>query len=289
MTTCMSFLLAMIVASPPLVPPDARVEQVATGFRFTEGPALAPDGSIYFSDIPNDCIHRYDPATSEISTVHENTGGANGLMFDAKGDLIACCGKRRAVVRYPKDGGEPVVLAELYQGKRLNSPNDLAIDKAGNIWFTDPRYGKRDNMVLDHESVYRIGADDVQEVYFDKAAKPNGIAFSPTPFAPFGQSLIIADNAGKRLLQMSLHTGTTTALASVEGPGGPDGMTVDRAGNVYAAWHGGGGVHVWSAAGEHIGIIATPEEPTNCTFAADGHTLYITAGKSLYRVVLNVP
>ena len=261
---------------------DPVVEEVATGFRFAEGPALSGDGSIYFSDVPMQRVHRYDPQTGETTLILEHSGGANGLAFDGEGRLVLCEGRARRLSRL--DDAGRVGLVQRYEGRRLNSPNDLAVDAGRGVYFTDPRYGTGDDRELDVEGVYYWPAagGEVRQIIVD-LRKPNGIALSPD-----GGTLYVADNGASTIVAYDVlgpgEIGEGREFGGEDGAGGPDGLTVDALGQVYAAWHGGGGVHVWSRDGTKRGFIAMPQHPTNLVFGADGRTLYVTTRNSLYRV-----
>ncbi len=290
-----------------LVPPDAAVERVASGYRFTEGPALGPDGAIYFSDTRDAKVHRFDPATGEADVFLADSGGSNGLAFATGGRLVLCEQRERRVTVMPLDGERRVVADFVMIGdmerKRLNSPNDLVVTRDGLVYFTDPRYGKRDSMELDFEAVFVVpltGSGYGALPIIRDLERPNGIAISPDDttlyVADNGAGTIVAYDLGGRAGYGSpMDNGREFARPAEGTRGGPDGLTVDRAGNVYAAWHGDGAVHVWSPGGEPLGRIEIPRDddkpvqPTNVAFAADGETLYITAGGGLYRVKLNIP
>ncbi len=275
-----------------IVPENAEVEKVATGFDFTEGP-VAVGGDILFTDIPNEEILRYDPAEDAVSVYRKNSGAANGLWWvpggsGKKGHLVVCEGGGRRMTRV-RDGKVVEVLASEYKGKRLNSPNDLAVLDDGTIYFTDPRYGDRSSMEMRVEGVYRISPDGELTRIIDYMKKPNGLIPSPD-----GSTLYIADNGAANIWEFrieedgSLTDGQIFAWMN-EGPrsGGADGMTVDAQGNVYAA--GSKDVWVWNSDGERLTLIPVPEGPSNCTFGgANNQTLYITARTSLYRIKLNV-
>ncbi|MEM9883483.1 MAG: SMP-30/gluconolactonase/LRE family protein [Planctomycetota bacterium] len=282
----------------PLIPPDAVVEVVSTGgYRFTEGPALAPDGSIYFSDIPNNAIHRYDPATGKTTLFTDDSGGANGLMF-MDGHLYACAGKRRTVDIYPAvrsdDGQWESIRPEIHHSfdssnGRFNSPNDIVFN-GREAFMTDPRYGKRDDLEKPGEFVYSLdSADDLRSFAINTVAedlvKPNGIGISPDR-----ETLYIADNGDKKIFAYKIHTfariGDRRLLHDLSDLGGPDGMTVDHAGRLYVAIFGKG-ILILSPDGERLGFLETGPQTTNCVFGADGRTLYVTAEKALKRVVLN--
>jgi gluconolactonase len=265
-------------------------ELIAEPMGLTEGPAW--DGSgLLFTNIPNSRIMRYDPETGEINVFRTGTNRANGLMFDKEGRLYACEGGGRRIVRYDPDGGMQV-LCDRYEGKRLNSPNDLAIDNQGRIWFTDPRYGDyRDDMELDHESVYRLeprpdGTWSPTRMTFDTTA-PNGLLLSP-------------DNRILYLAQSSPFEGQKRELRAYpiqeDGTLGPceirhnffphrgiDGMCLDSDGNIVATggWELSGPgpmIYVFAPNGRVLETHPVPaNRPTNCTFGdGDLRTLYVT-------------
>ncbi len=272
----------------PLVPEGAKVEQVATGYRFTEGPASDRAGNVYFTDIPNNRILRFDPATGKTEVHLDPAGRANGLMFDRRSDrLIACQGAaeggERRVIRFDPDGGQ-TVLADRYENTKFNSPNDLTIDKRGGIYFTDPRYGGRDDMEMTVEGVYYIDPDGTVIRVIDDLVRPNGIILSPEQ-----ETLYVADEAGHTIYAYEVNTDGTLARKRVFAKperGGADGMTMDDAGRLYAAT--AAGIEVWDRKGERVATIAVPEHPANCAFGEYARdVLYITARTSLYRVKLN--
>lgn len=265
-----------------VMPADAKVVRVSTGHRFTEGPAwdYRTPGALYFSDIPRTQILKVD-ADGKVTVYRDSSGGSNGLMFDAKGRLVACEGKARRMSRTEADG-KIHVLADAYQGKKLNSPNDLAIGVDGSVYFTDPRYGRRDDLEQAKERVYRIAPDGTVTAVATDTVKCNGIAI-----APDARTLYVADNGAKNVRAYPLKADGTLGGGQVIAKltGGPDGMCVDAVGRLYVT--GPGGIWVFTPAGRKLGIIPTPEHPANCCFGgADLQTLYITARKSLYKVRL---
>lgn len=285
-------LLLIQTVSGQAIQDGLPVQRVATGYQFTEGPAVAPDGSVYFTDIPARRILRYDPTTGATAVFREDSGRANGLMFDGLGRLVACEGAAdggaRRVSRTESDG-TVTTLAESWQGRRLNSPNDLDIDAHGGIYFTDPRYGKRADMQMDIEGVYYLSPDGELTRVIHDLERPNGLILSHDE-----KTLYVADNAAKKLVAYDLNLPgqpTSPRAFSAMGPdlgGGCDGMSVDALGRVYAT--GDEGVYIFNADGTQADLILTPERPSNCTLAPDGRTLYITARTSLYRAVLaNTP
>jgi len=272
-----------------LVPEGASAQRVATGYRFTEGPAVGPDGAIYFTDIPNQRILRFDPATKETTTYRENSGRANGLMFDPEGRLLACEGADdgggRRLSRTEPDGSI-TILADQWRGKKLNSPNDLVIDRDGGVYFTDPRYGNRADMQMDIEAVFYLSPDGTLTRVIHDLQRPNGLIL-----APDGKTLYVSDEAAKKILAYDVAAPgqlKNPRRFSGMGPdlgGGCDGMTLDSRGRVYAA--GDEGIYIFNPDGTQAGLVPVPERPSNCTFARDGQTLYITARTSLYRIKLD--
>jgi gluconolactonase len=299
-TVLLVLLLALKIAAAPgadtggsadVVAPGAALEKLWSEGSFTEGGALAGDGAILFSDIGNR-IMRYDPATGSVSVFRDPSGRANGLIFDVQGRLIAAEGANtgggRRVSITGRDGTVRT-LADRYQGRRFNSPNDVAIDRGGRAYVSDPRYVGDDPRELDFEAVFRIDPDGSVVRLDTTAAKPNGLAVSPT-----GTTLYVSDNGPKRraLLALDLDpaTGAVTnprVLHAFGSGRGIDGMTVTTDGRIVATAGSGAkaGVYVFAPDGRLLGLIPTPEDPTNVEFGGgDGKTLYITAGKSLYRI-----
>lgn len=331
-----ALLLALVFAlsvDAELVPKDAAPEKVADGYKFTEGPALGPDGCIYFTDIPASLILKFDPKTKNTTIFRENTERTNGLMW-YDNDLYACSHGARAVRYYilnprelkalksreqikgggvfaddPEDPTKPQVVEDTtlvaidenihprgVVAKKLNSPNDLAIDRSGNIYFTDPRYGNRDNMELDFEGVYYHGdafKDNnphriytVSKLIDADITRPNGIVLSPDE-----STLYVADQADNFIYAYDViepgRVENKRVFARLnDGKGhGSDGMCVDRQGRLYATGHGK--VWIFEPTGELVATIPVGKQTTNCTFGADGKTLYITANKGLYRITLN--
>jgi gluconolactonase len=280
-----------------LVPETSKLEQLWAEGEFTEGPALAPDGSILFSDIGTK-IYRFDPKTKETKLFRDPSGRSNGLIFDAQGRLIACEGAntgggRRISITTGIQGatdGKVETLAGSYQGKRFNSPNDLAVDGQGRTYFTDPRYVGDDPRDLDFEGIFLVGApvagkESEVKIATKDIQKPNGILVSAD-----GKTVFVADNNPKgnvHLVSFAVQTDGTLAnkkvLFDFVSGRGIDGMTLDASGNIYATAGTGekAGIYVFSPKGEHLAFIATPGDPTNCTFglevAPKRSFLYITA------------
>jgi gluconolactonase len=287
--------LPAVGAESPVVPEGAKLEKLWGEGEFTEGPAQGPDGCIYFSDIGNR-IMRFDPSTGKTTEFRKPSGRANGLDFDPQGRLVACegasTGGGRRVSITDKDG-RVRTLADSWKGKRFNSPNDLTVDTKGRVYFSDPRYVGGERRELERESVYRIDPDGTVTRIIKSVGKPNGVILSPDM-----KTLYVADNdpRGKRvLLAFPLRDDGTVGdgreLHDFGKGRGIDGMSIDVKGNVYATAGSGkaAGVYVFSPAGKKIDFIPTPESPTNCVFGGPNRkTLYVTAGKSLYRIGLKV-
>ncbi len=313
-----------------IVSPDARLELLFTRSAplhggLTEGPTPAPDGSIYFSDIPigkdKGMILRFDPKTKKTTVFTDDSHKSNGLKFDAKGFLIACEGSDeggRCVARWDVKSRTRTVIADRYQGKRFNAPNDLAIDRHGRIYFTDPRYLGKEPRELEHRAVYRIDPDGKVVEITHELEKPNGIALSPDE-----QILYVADhNNGTDRIDpqapapkpgaMKIYAFRLGPDGDVKGSGkvlkdfgaeaGCDGMTVDAQGHLYLAVRSlkRPGILVLDAEGKEVAFIPTgrPQPgakepaglPSNCCFGigAERNVLYVTVDVSLYRIPLKV-
>ncbi len=259
---------------------EAKVKKLAGGFKFTEGPAADNKGNIFFTDIPNNRIHKWSP-DGKLSTFIENSGGANGLFFDRDGNLLACeMGNGRLVSINLQ--GEVTVLADSYRNKRFNSLNDLWIDPSGGIYFTDPRYGRRDNLPQDGEHVYYLAGDKKKPVrVIDDMVRPNGVIGTPD-----GKKLYVADQGGEKTFVYKINTDGTLSDKKLFARQGSDGVTIDNEGNVYLT---GEGVSVYNSAGEKIETINVPERPSNLCFGGkDKQRLFITARTSLYWLQMRV-
>ena len=265
---------------PELVAPGARVERIARGFVFVEGPAVDADGALYFTDVPNNRIHRWT-ADDGVTTFREESGGANGLRFDADGVLIACeMGNRRVAAIDPPGGAR--VLAERHDGRRFNSPNDLWIDPRGGIYFSDPRYGPQDDLEMDGHHVYYLTPERNAVLRVaDDLERPNGLIGSPD-----GTRLYVADHGGGRTYVYTPAPDGTLTGKRLFVEQGSDGMTMDELGNVYLT---GDDVTVYDPDGNVAGSIAVPEAPANLTFGGPQRkTLFITARTSVYAVEMTV-
>ena len=263
--------------------PDMPMDRVATGFRFTEGPAWSREGFLLFSDVPNDKIMKYVPG-QKPTVFRENSNGANGNCFDAQGRFYTCESRTRRVVRMDKKG-EMQVLAEKWDGKRLNAPNDIVVRKDGHIYFTDPAFGNQaDTRDLDFYGVYHISPKGDLELIAKPAGRPNGIALSPN-----GHILYVAnsDEHNVRAYDVDRNGEVSHERVVISGVDGvPDGIRVDDKGDIYVT---ATGVAVYDAQGKLVETLGMAETPANCAFGdTDLESLYITARTSLYRARRNV-
>lgn len=263
-----------------LVAPGAKVELLAGGFMFTEGPACDAEGNVYFTDIPNERIHKWS-IDGKLTTFRENSGKANGLYFDREGNLLACEGGNRRLTSI-SPGGKVTVLADGFQGKKLNSPNDLWVDPKGGVYFSDPRYGQEDGLEQDGFHVYYLPPNRKELVrVIGDLVKPNGVLG-----AADGKTLYVADAGGGKTYAYRIQPDGSLTDRKLAAPVGADGMTLDERGNLYLARNV---VHVYSPEGKAITTIEVPEPPANVCFGGkDRKTLFITARKGLYAVRMNV-
>ena len=269
------------------------------GFGFIEGPIwIAHDNALVFSDIPGNRQHRWRPGSSEAEIYREPSGWSNGLTLDADGNLLACEHGGRRVSRAPYDQPDSAAaLAERWDGKALNSPNDLVVHSSGAIFFTDPAYGTDTGRTprfgsegqqpeLDFRGVYRIDPDgSLQLVVPTGFSQPNGLAFTPDESA-----LYIGDSQERLIWRYAVNDDLTLGERALfvdqsadQRLGAPDGMKVDTEGRLWTT--GAGGVSVHSAAGEYLGVFEMDEHAANLTFGGDDFsTLFMTAGTSLYSI-----
>jgi gluconolactonase len=286
-----------------LIPPDAKLEKLAEGFEWSEGPVWIPrERCLLFSDIPNNSVMKWKqgegislflkPAGYTGDTPRGGEPGSNGLLLDSVGRLVLCQHGDRQVARAEKDGSW-TVLADRYRGKRLNSPNDAVFKSNGDLYFTDPPYGlsKKDRKTLGELGfcgVYRLGTDNRLTLLTAEMTRPNGIGFSPDektlyvaqsdPQAALWRAFDVKPDgtigAGRTFFDATDWVGKQKGL--------PDGLAIDIAGNIFAT--GPGGVNVFAPDGTFLGRINTHEATANCTFGDDGSTLYITADMYFCRI-----
>lgn len=266
-----------------LVSADAKPVKIADGFLFTEGPASSPDGQVFFTDIPNNRIHRWDPKTKNLSVFIKDSGGANGLYFTSEGDLVACLGGKGTIQSFYDDGGEKELMADQFDGKRFNKPNDLWIHPNGGIFFSDPNYGNKE-LSQDGEHVYYVTPyrDQVFRVV-DDMKRPNGVLGTLD-----GKHLYVADHGAGKTFRYDVDEGEEGTLSNktLFAESGSDGLAMDNQGNLYLT---ADKVKVYDPKGKHLGDIAFPERPSNLCFGGkDGKTLYVTARKSFYSLAMKV-
>lgn len=286
-----------------LVPRNAAIEKLAGGFQFTEGPLWFPEGRLWFSDVVGNVVRQWSPAGVTVILKPGGYDGAdapsgaligpNGMIADRDGAVLLCQHGNRRIVRIAKDRSISTVV-DRYQGKRLNSPNDLVYKSDGSLYFTDPPYGlagqdKDPKKELPFNGVYRLSNGKLQVIIRD-LSRPNGIAFSPDE-----KYLYVSNSDPERKVWMryEVQPDGTVANGKVffdgtaeKEDGLPDGMKLDAQGNLYCA--GPGGLWVFSPEGKHLGTIKPGETPSNCNWGDDGKTLYITAVTGLYRIKLPV-
>jgi len=297
-------ILRLDPAFDQIAPKDAQIEKLAGGFTFIEGPLWRPSQALWFSDVVGNVVRQWTPdgKVTEIlrpggydgnSLPAAGFNGPNGMTADKDGAVLLCQHGNRRIARIDKDL-KVSTLVDQFEGKKLNSPNDLVFRSDGSLFFTDPPYGlpKGDEdpaKELPFNGVYRLANGKLQAIVKD-LTRPNGIALSPDE-----KTLYVANSDEKHKVWMryDLATDGTASngkvLADVtaeKNDGLPDGMKTDSLGNVYGT--GPGGVWVFAADGKHLGTIKPPETPANCGWGDDGKTLYMTARTGLYRVKLAV-
>ena len=272
----------------PGVGPVGEAQRLHTDFAFTEGPAADAAGNLYFTDIPNNRIHKRS-AKGTLSVFAEPSGHCNGLMV--VGDQLLACEMDGRLKRFDLATGAETALASEYKGKRFNAPNDLVIDKTGGIYFTDPRYRAPDPWPQVKEAVYYRSADGQVSRLIDDRIAPNGVILSPDE-----STLYVIPSMEKQMWAYTVDAPgkisggrvfcEVTQKEDARKPSGGDGLTIDTRGNLYITT--ALGLQVFDPAGKQLGIISLPEQPANVTFGGpDNKTLYVTARKSLYSVETN--
>lgn len=287
-----------------LIPPDAKIEKLAEGFEWTEGPVWnRKENFVLFSDIPNNRVNKWQPGKG-LSVFLQPAGytgsqprggepGSNGLLYDSQGRLVLCQHGDRRIARL--EGKKFVTLVDKYQGKRLNSPNDAVFKSNGDLYFTDPPYGLLKTFddparELDFCGVYRLSKSGKLTLLTDEMTAPNGIGFSPDektlyvaqsdPKAPIWKAFDV--NEDGTISGGRVFFDATELAKNPKSKGLPDGLKVDRKGNLFAT--APGGVLVISPEGKHLGTLQTGEATANCAWGGDGSTLYITADMYLCRI-----
>ena len=268
--------------------PEQQPEKLIGDLQFTEGPVWHPDGYLLFSDIPANRIIKY-ASDGTVDTYLQPSRNSNGLTFDHDLRLVACEHTGRRVSRQGDDGQMETVVSH-WDGKRLNSPNDLMVHSSGSVFFTDPPYGiQQEEAEIGFNGVYRVDLNGSITLLESDFGRPNGLAFSPD------ESILYVDDTERRNVRafnvnedLSLSGDRVFIDMDVAEQGSPDGMKVDTSGNLYVT--GAGGVWVISATGDHLGTIVLPELPANVGFGGDDYkTLFVTARTSLYSVRVSIP
>ena len=267
-----------------LIPKQAKLETVATGFGFTEGPVWDKSGFLYVSDEEINKIFRIYPDGHKEELI--SLGDPDGNTYDRSLRLIDCASVLRAIIRISPDG-KYTVLADRYQGKKFNSPNDVVVGPDGALYFTDPTLDlpQGEKQEIPFQGVYRLDEKGDVTLLTKELSQPNGLAFSPD-----GKRFYVDDSEQRNIRVYDVAANGTIANGRIFGEepgekadGVPDGMRLDRQGNMYVT--GPKGIWVWDANGHHLGTIVLPEQPANLTWGdADYRTLYITATKSVYRI-----
>jgi gluconolactonase len=287
-----------------LIAPDAKVEKLASGFEWAEGPVwLAKADCLLFSDVPRNVVFRWKEGeqTSEFIMPSGYTGtkprggetGSNGLTVDSQGRLVLCQHGNRQVARREADG-KFTPLAQYYNKFKFNSPNDLVFKKNGDLYFTDPPYGLEKNTndplrELNFQGVYRVTPKGKVELMIRDLTRPNGLAFSPDEKRlyvevsdPAAANIWVYDMDEKGIPRNGRVFFNAQSFADKGGKGLPDGMKVDLKGNLFASCPGG--IFVITPEGKHLGIINTGEKTANCAWGNDGSVLYMTADHFLCRI-----
>ena len=263
----------------------AQLTKVASGFGFTEGPVWDPAGYLWVSDETLNKIFKVSTVTGQKQEIIA-LGDPDGNTYDREHRLLDCASVLRAVIRLSPDGKSYKILADRYQGKRLNSPNDVVLGPDGAIYFTDPTSDlpKGEKQEIPFKGVYRLDADGQVQLLTKELEEPNGLAFSPD-----GTKFYVDDDKERNIHVYDFQNGhlSNGRIFGVE-PGGPndgvpDGIRVDRQGNLYVT--GPKGIWVWDPLGHHLGTIVIPEQPANLAWGdSDYSTLYITATTSVYKL-----
>lgn len=282
----MRTLIAMLLVCGSVLAQDfskIQIEKVASGYAYTEGPVWSREGFLLFSDVPNNTIHRWTPGEG-VELFRKESNGANGNAFDPQGRLYTCETRGRRVTRTSRTG-KIEVLAESYEGKRLNAPNDIVVRKDGNVYFTDPAFGaQQEGRELDFFGVYHITSKGQLSLIAKPGGRPNGITLSPD-----GRILYVANSDERNIRAYDLDRGGTASnerevIRDIDGV--PDGIRTDEKGNIYVTANK---LAVYTPQGKLIESITFPEMPRNLAFGdPDFQSLYVTARTSIYRVRLDV-
>lgn len=262
---------------------DVKIEKAFAGYRFTEGPSWSHEGYLVFADLPANHLLKWVPG-QKLEMLKQDSGGATGTAFDHEGRLYVCESRARRVSRIDKQG-KAEVIAERWEGKRFNAPNDVVVRKDGNVWFTDPAFGAQaDTRELDFHGVFRVTPKGVLELLAKTKTRPNGIALSAN-----GRTLYVTNSDERNVRAWDLDkigaaSNERVVLSNIKGV--PDGIRLDEKNNIYVAARG---VTVYAPDGKIIREFEFAEKPSNVTFGdADLQSLFVTARTSVYRIRLNV-
>jgi len=284
-TIAFSLLSALVAGQEcPIVAQDAVIEKVGTGYAFTEGPAVAKEGSIFFTDQPNDRIYQWNEKEG-ISLWLEGTERSNGMYFNSDDQLVACADEQNRIILIDSNK-EMKVLLQDFEGKHLNGPNDLWIAPNGDIYFTDAYYHRNywaegHHEIQEKRGVYRLTPEGLITRVIDDYKQPNGIIGTPD-----GKTLYVADIEDRKIWRYEILPDGTLTNKTYFAPHGSDGMTIDNRGNIYLTM---GKVWVYSPVGELIREIDLPESPSNLCFGGEERDiLFITARTSVYTLKMNV-
>lgn len=280
------FTLLLLAIGRPLAAQDweeLRIDRVAVGLRFTEAPVWSPEGRLLFADVPTNTIWQWKPGEKPI-LLEKDSNGAGGLAFDAQGRMYVCEWHGRRVIRIDRKSHREV-LAEKWEGKRLNSPNDLAIRRDGHIWFTDPAFGAAsDSRELDFYGIFHISPKGELDLVAKWQTRPNGIAVSPN-----GHQLYVTNSDERKLYVFDIDGKGAAAnprvvLSDIEGV--PGGVRLDEKGNIYlAARH----LLIYSSGGKLIRKVELPEAPSNIAFGeSDLESLFVTSHGQVFRIRIPV-
>ena len=265
--------------APSLRAPQAELVELAKDLQLSEGPAADREGNLFFTDVRANTILKWTP-DGKLSTFRAGTAAANGLALDSDGNILACEGAAGRIVSF-SPAGQMTIIADRYDGKRFNQPNDLWIDRKGGIYFSDPVYGKADHF-QDAEAIYYITPSRKRVIrVIGDLVRPNGLVGSLD-----GKTLYATDRGAGKTFRYTIHDDGTLSDKKPFADRSADGMKIDHEGNVYLA---DDALYVYTPSGQLIERIALPQRATNLCFGGkDGHTLFITAKKALYSLAMRV-
>ena len=267
-----------------IIADKAKIEQAGSGFAFTEGPAVASDGRVYFTDQPNDKIYIWDEKKG-ISVWLEGTGRSNGMYFNYDGQLVTCADEKTQLAYFDEDKNL-IKLCDSFDGKHLNGPNDVWVSLQGGYYFTDPYYHRNwwpdgHKEIQDVRGVYYLSAEGEVTLEIDDFKTPNGLIGTPD-----GKTLYVADIEDQKTWKYNIQSDGSLSNKTFFAPHGSDGMTIDNKGNIYLTY---GKVWVYNPQGELIEELEFPESPSNICFGGElRDVLFVTAQKGVYTLKMNV-